>query len=231
MELALVGRLRAVGFALLAALGACAPKDAPPTSELRLLYVASPGIRNEVVWGGKGVLVYDIDRGHAFVRRIASPFDDPGGVVENVKGIAASAVSRRLYVSTIRRLAAMDLLTDQWLWVRSYEGGCDRMAITPDGRKLYVPSLDGPHWNVVDGETGAVLETLVTNQGSHNTVISLDGRRVFFAGLRSRKLLIVDTGSDEEGRQVQSEKLLEIDFSDGVPVRAGDQFGVGRLER
>ena len=33
---------------------------------------------------------------------------------------------------------------------------------------------------------------------------------------------------DEQGRQVQSEKLLEIDFAGGVPVRAGDQFGVGR---
>jgi hypothetical protein len=36
---------------------------------------------------------------------------------------------------------------------------------------------------------------------------------------------------DEEGRQVQSEKLLEIDVADGVPVRSGDQFGVGRSAR
>ncbi|HUY32733.1 MAG TPA: hypothetical protein VMV69_08115 [Pirellulales bacterium] len=34
---------------------------------------------------------------------------------------------------------------------------------------------------------------------------------------------------DETGRQVHSEKMIEIDFSDGVPVAAGDQFGVGRL--
>jgi len=34
--------------------------------------------------------------------------------------------------------------------------------------------------------------------------------------------------SDEKGRQVQSEKIVEIDFADGKPVRAGDQFGLGR---
>jgi hypothetical protein len=32
---------------------------------------------------------------------------------------------------------------------------------------------------------------------------------------------------DEQGREVQSEKLLEIDFDGEQPVRAGDQFGVG----
>ena len=43
---------------------------------------------------------------------------------------------------------------------------------------------------------------------------------------KTRKL--AGTLRDEAGRQVQSEKLLEIDFSGGVPVRAGDQFGIGR---
>jgi hypothetical protein len=34
---------------------------------------------------------------------------------------------------------------------------------------------------------------------------------------------------DEEGRDVQSEKMLEIDFDeDGGLMSAGDQFGIGR---
>jgi hypothetical protein len=37
----------------------------------RFLYVASPGVRNYVEWGGHGVLVFDIDNGHKFVRRIS----------------------------------------------------------------------------------------------------------------------------------------------------------------
>jgi hypothetical protein len=35
-----------------------------------LLYVASPGIRNYVEYGGVGILVFDIDNGYKFVRRI-----------------------------------------------------------------------------------------------------------------------------------------------------------------
>jgi hypothetical protein len=44
---------------------------------------------------------------------------------------------------------------------------------------------------------------------------------------RTRK--IVAHLKDEQGRPVQSEKLLEIDFAGQAPVRAGDQFGVGRV--
>src|SRR2546426_11840692 len=42
----------------------CPAGAAAPRAEQRLLYVAAPGIRNYVEWGGKGILVYDIDRGH-----------------------------------------------------------------------------------------------------------------------------------------------------------------------
>jgi hypothetical protein len=34
--------------------------------------------------------------------------------------------------------------------------------------------------------------------------------------------------TDEEGRQVQSEKMLEVHLKDRVPVRMGNLFGVGR---
>jgi hypothetical protein len=35
--------------------------------------------------------------------------------------------------------------------------------------------------------------------------------------------------TDEEGRAVGSEKLLEIDWDGNTPVRDGNQFGVGRV--
>src|SRR5258708_24662396 len=46
---------------------------AAPDGEHHFLYVAEPGIRNYVEHGGIGVLVFDIDRGYAFVRRIPTP--------------------------------------------------------------------------------------------------------------------------------------------------------------
>jgi hypothetical protein len=47
-------------------------RRAPPASEHHYLYVAEPGIRNYVEYGGVGVLVYDIDAGYKFVRAFAS---------------------------------------------------------------------------------------------------------------------------------------------------------------
>jgi hypothetical protein len=40
---------------------------------------------------------------------------------------------------------------------------------------------------------------------------------------------IVTSLTDELGRQVHSEKMVEIDFDGNDPMRAGDQFGVGRV--
>ena len=202
--------LAATGLALIAA----------PAREQRLLYVASPGIRNYVEWGGKGVLVYDIDRGHAFVKRIPSPFDDPGGKVENIKGVCASAATRRLYVTSLSRLACIDLMTEKPLWVQALDGGCDRLSITPDGKLLYVPSLEGPHWNVVDAATGAVIRKLLTGTGAHNTLCLPNGRRVFMADLRSPTLLAADPATQEIVQRVGP-------FS--APIRPYTVNGAGTL--
>ena len=78
--------------------------------------------------------------------RIPSFEAAPGTEPDNVKGIAAHADTGRLYVSTIKRLVAFDLATDKVIWNRAYDGGCDRLAVSPDGTLLYVPSLEGPHW-------------------------------------------------------------------------------------
>ncbi|HYE72791.1 MAG TPA: hypothetical protein VEF04_05645, partial [Blastocatellia bacterium] len=38
--------------------------NAAKAKERRLLYVATPGIRNYLEYGGHGLLVFDIDNGH-----------------------------------------------------------------------------------------------------------------------------------------------------------------------
>ena len=43
----------------------------------------------------------------------------------------------------------------------------------------------------------------------------------------ARSKQTVATLQDENGTNVESEKMLEIDFADGKPVRAGSQFGNG----
>ena len=172
--------LRALG------LGAAAP-------ERHLLYIAEPGIRNYVDYGGVGVLVYDIDDSYKFIKRIPTWGLAPGQEPENVKGVAANAKTARLYVSTIKRIGCIDLGTDAMVWEKALDGGCDRMALSPDGRTIYVPSLEGPHWNIVDARDGSVITKIVTDSGAHNTVYGLDGRYAYLAGLRSPLLSVADT--------------------------------------
>jgi hypothetical protein len=60
---------------------------------------------------------------------------------------------------------------------------------------------------------------------------SIDGKYAYpstgdVIDVKSRR--IVAELTDEKGVAVQSEKMLEIDFAGGQPVRAGNQFGLGR---
>src|SRR5450432_1402880 len=139
-------------------------------AEQHYLYVASPGTRNYVEYGGVGILVFDIDHGYKFVKRIPTWKVPEGKEPENVKGIAASAQTGRVYVTSLNRMIAIDAVTGRTIWDKIYEGGCDRMAISPDGKTLYVPSLEGPFWNVVNAATGEVITKVEPKSGSHNTV-------------------------------------------------------------
>ena len=126
-------------------------------AEQHLLYVASPGTRNYVEYGGVGILVFDIDKGYKCVRRIPTWNVPEGKKPENVKGIAASAKTGIVYVTSLTRMIAIDAISGRQIWDKAYEGGCDRMAISPDGKILYVPQLEGPSWHVVNGATGDVI--------------------------------------------------------------------------
>lgn len=169
----------------------------PAAGSQHLLYVASPGIRNYVQHGGVGILVFDIDHGYKFVRRIPTWSVPEGKNPENVKGIAASAKTGVVYVTSLDSMIAIDAVTGKKLWDKSYPGGCDRMAISPDGKVLYVPDLEGPAWRVVDAATGDVTATVETNSGSHNTIYSADGKHVYLAGLKSPYLSVADASTHQ----------------------------------
>lgn len=165
--------------------------------ERHLLYVASPGIRNYVEFGGVGILVFDMDRGHRFVKRIPTLETPAGAAAENVKGICASARTGRVYMSTPQRLICIDLATEKLLWNRTFDQGCDRMSMTPDGTKIYLPSFEKDLWYVVDAATGNEITRIVPKSGSHNTIVGLDGKYAYLAGLKSPMLPIVDTKTQQ----------------------------------
>ncbi len=162
----------------------------------RLLYAALPGVGggNNLKYGGAGILVFDIDRGHKFVKRVPLQGAPASGPQEAIKGIAAHAQTARLYISTSRRVAAYDVVTDRLVWEQTYDGrGSDRLALSPDGSTLFAPELGAPKWAIADAATGALIATIDKPGTAHNTLFSDDGGRVYFESQgNTRTMSVVD---------------------------------------
>jgi hypothetical protein len=180
----------------LAGLAFPAVLNAAPQEDAHLLYVASPDAAQPQPGGtAAGVMVFDIDHDHRFVRRIPI-----ASFQEGIRGFCASAATHRAYYTTTNHLlGCLDLESDKVLWEKRYEAGCDRAAITPDGKKLYVPTgwwLNGDKsgWMVVDAANGNLLKEIHVGSQAHNTVMSLDGSLVF--GGTETMLTVMRTGDD-----------------------------------
>jgi hypothetical protein len=186
--------------------------DSPADEINKYLYVAVPGLRDYLEFGGHGLLVFDIEDDYRFVkripvagRRIRSDYgrERLAGQPSNVKGITASLATNSIYISNLETMQRIDLNTEQVVWEYQYGGGADRMAISSDGKIIYLPSLERDHWNVVDAESGRVIKSLYTgNHGAHNTVFGLDGKKVYLGGLRTNSLGVVDAKNHEVIRQI-----------------------------
>jgi DNA-binding beta-propeller fold protein YncE len=166
------------------------------SSARRFLYVVCPGIRDYLEFGGAGILVFDIDDGHKLVKRIATTASKTGKP-RNIKGVVANPKTRKLHFTTPESLYCVDLVSEKTEWEKELPQGCDRLAGTPDGKTLYVPSFEKDIWNVVDSVSGKVITDIVTKSGSHNTICGLDGKKAYLAGLKSPLLFVADTSTNK----------------------------------
>ncbi len=169
----------------------------------RYLYISTPdAAQKEGRSTGPGILVFDIDQGHKFVRRIEIP-----AFQEGLRGFSGNFKTHRAYFSTSnRRVGAFDLETEKILWDRTYEAGADRSAATLDGKKIYVPtgfwySGDDSGFLVLNGDTGELIKRINVGPAAHNSVVSLNGRFLYF-GTRMM-LSIFDTRDEHLIRQIK----------------------------
>jgi len=169
----------------------------PQNTIKRYLYVAVPGIRDYLGYGGHGLLVFDMDNDHRFIKRIATRGFHPDKTPSNVKGIAVSIPLNSIYISTIESLQRIDLSTDKVVWEKSFEGGCDRMAISPDGKTMYLPSFEKGFWNVVDCATGDIIKKIDVFKRAHNTIYAPSGRHVYLDDIASPWLYVADAKKHE----------------------------------
>jgi DNA-binding beta-propeller fold protein YncE len=183
--------------------------DKPPLREdgvtdglKRYLYVAVPGIRDYLGYGGHGILVFDIDRNHQFVKRIHTNGFHPDKTPSNVKGVAVSVALNSIYVSTIESLQRIDLTTEKIIWEKFFEGGCDRMSISPDGKTMYLPSFEKGFWNVIDCNTGDVIKKIEVFKRAHNTIYGPSGNHVYLDDIASPWLYMADAKKHELANKI-----------------------------
>jgi DNA-binding beta-propeller fold protein YncE len=191
----MTARIHLVSFALFACF-ALRVLDEP--RERRYLYVALPGADAADPDRSIRLLVFDIANAHRFARRISLWPAARGDDAEAVRGTAAHAPSGRLYVSTTRRLAALDVNTDKIVWEKSYEGHCcERVAVSPDGQTIYAPAFGSAKWYVIQASTGELRSTLGVTGWPRQTAYSTDGTRAYLAAWDSPLLSVSDVARHE----------------------------------
>jgi DNA-binding beta-propeller fold protein YncE len=146
--------------------------------------------------------VYDMDDHHAPVK-VITVFS----CCADVRGITAAVPNHRLYVMYNRdnqgHVASVDLTSDQVTWDRVvHTPGVDRGNVTPDGRALYVPTWEddpgSPYELVIDAESGAEQARITLPPRSHDTIVSLDGQRVFMeTKSQTASMYVADTASNQ----------------------------------
>jgi len=142
-------------------------------STLRTLYAV-----NQASAMRGSISVYDIDRGHRFVKTISTVSN-----VADVRGVAVSTATGKLYVSYrthsgVGMIYCLSVDQDRVLWNRAIKPDVDRLSIHPNGRLLYVPTWEGgsaDYINVLDADSGDVVREVNFSNRSHDTQFPLSG--------------------------------------------------------
>ena len=174
-------------------IGAAAPGAAadPPSESRRNTSTESPALAgygprtgrflyavNQAAATRGSMSVYDIGAGHRLVRTIETVRD-----ADDVKGVAASAATGRLYVayrtrSGVGMIYCLNVYDDTVLWNRAIDPDIDRLSIHPDGQLLYVPTWEGASANfinVLNANTGDVVRKVYFSNRSHDTQFPVSG--------------------------------------------------------
>lgn len=162
----------------------------------RYLYMSTPDGAQEEGRSGAGIMIFDIDDGHKFVRRIDIPIFEEG-----LRGFTGNLKTHCVYYSTTnRRVGCFDLEKEEVVWEQTYDAGADRSSVTPDGKKVYVPTGwwykgEDSGLLVLDGANGNLLKKIPVGLEAHNSIVSLDGKYLY---LGTQTMLTVFDTTDEK---------------------------------
>jgi DNA-binding beta-propeller fold protein YncE len=150
--------------------------------------------------------VYDADHGFQQIDTIRLP------QARGIRGVAAAAATRLLFVSYGPdsdagggHLLAYDLVARRVVWDRKYSFGIDSMALSRDGRTIFMPTGElatRGDWKVISTDTGDVVTTIAAGRGPHNTVVGQSGKWVYLGPRSDNYLYVASTTTFRVARKV-----------------------------
>src|SRR5262249_51265242 len=148
----------------------------------------------------------------------------------NVNGLLGFEIGDLTTGKMLQRVEVMDFQKGA---VKRHGCPSHGVGLTPDEKEVWVCDAANERVHVFDltGMPPKRIASVKLREQPGWVTFSLDGRLAYPSTgevVDTRTKTSITALRDEKGRQVHSEKVVEIVFRDGVPVRAGDQFGVGR---
>lgn len=133
---------------------------------------------------------------------------------------------RVLFVSRghLGDVAAFDITSGDMLWRTPMSGlRADHMAISPDGRSLYVSSLiySGDRVEVIDTRTGRRTGHFTAGRWPHDVHVSPDGSRVYVASLGEMTTPLDERGMQQHAYTITIADTATLDVVTRLEFEAG----------
>ncbi|HSL90770.1 MAG TPA: YncE family protein [Ignavibacteriaceae bacterium] len=111
--------------------------------------------------------------------------------------VSRSSTSAGIYNSVFAiSLSDMSIITEISMPVT---GVPHALAITPDGKKLYVANLTKDRISIINTETYEFVDDIILDQGTEpmEATISPDGNYLYVSGMGNNKLIVIDTQTEQ----------------------------------
>ena len=180
------------------------PHEIVTSIDRRLAFVANAG-SGPGGTAGRSVSLLDLSD-----RRTQRTFD-LGAIYEKPHDVRVSRNNAILWIACApaRAVLEIDVKTGNVLktWTTKADGGWF-VEVTPDGKKLYVPHLEGKSVSAISRTTGAV-KTVVDGGAMSGIDVRPDGREVWVIAHEQKRVQIISTATDQV---VGSIELPAADF-------------------
>ncbi len=176
-------------------------------SPARLTAHSSKTKRFEYVVADGALYVYSIDHANRLVQTVSLP-----QIGTSIHGVVAAPRAGRLYIAYGQQkppggsLLAYDLRRGRTLWHRTYSFGIDSMAISLNGRRIYMPAGEGTTdgtWRMIRASDGKPSgRSIAGPRGAHNTIMGPGGRYLYLGGVDYPYLEVASTVTNHVVRKI-----------------------------